>query len=178
MKIRVTLIVWLLMASSSTCLAQEALEPKPSPLSVIRMNYKDAYVKITYSQPQKKGRKIFGELVPFDQVWRTGANEATEITTTRDVMVNGQLLKAGTYSFFTIPGKEKWTIILNADLGLWGSYNYNEKLDVMRFQVPAQPTEKVIYEPFTMQFDQKNELADLLLLWDDVKVSIPLKFIN
>ena len=142
------------------------------------MRYKDAYVKITYSQPQKQGREIFGKLVPYGQVWRMGANEATEITVTKNIQLNGSLLKAGTYAVFTIPEKEKWTIIINNDVGLWGAYNYNSKLDEIRFQVPVQSSSGEIQEQFTMQFDQRNEVADLLILWDRVKVSIPFKFIN
>jgi hypothetical protein len=87
------------------------------------------------------------------------------------------VLKAGTYSIFTIPQKDRWTIIINADVGLWGSYNYNEKLDAMRFDVPVQQN-NVFFEAFTMLFDQKNNLADLLIMWDDIKLSVPFKFIN
>ena len=79
-------------------LAQEAVGPRPSPLAIAAVRYKDEYIKITYSQPQKRGREIFGKLVPFDEVWRTGANEATELTTTKNIQINGTLLKAGTYS--------------------------------------------------------------------------------
>jgi hypothetical protein len=140
--------------------------------------YKSTYVKITYSQPHKRNREIFGKLVPFGQVWRTGANEATEITCTKDIIINNTLLKAGTYSLFTIPEKDKWSIIINTDLGLWGSYNYNAKQDVFRFTVPTRSTGEVLYEPFTIQIDQRNEVADLLILWDKTKVSIPIKFIN
>jgi len=138
---------------------------------------KDTYLKITYSQPQKKDRKIFGALVPYGQVWRTGANEATEVTVTRDILINNILLKAGTYSIFTIPQPETWTIIINSEPGLWGSYNYNQKLDVFRFDIPVNKSDK-IYEAFTMVIDQRNEVADLLLLWDTTKISIPIKFIN
>ena len=141
------------------------------------IRYKDAYIKITYSQPQKRGREIFGKLVPYDQVWRTGANEATEMTTTKNIQINGTLLKAGTYSLFTIPQKDSWTIIINSEVGLWGAYNYNSKLDVMRFNIPPSATDTV-YESFTMQFDHRNEVADLLLYWDRTKISIPVKFIN
>jgi hypothetical protein len=175
---RTTLLVIAFILPLLPAVGQEALEPKPSPLSIIKMKYKDAYVKITYSQPHKQSREIFGKLVPYNQVWRTGANEATEITATKDIMVNNQVLKAGTYSIFTIPDKEKWTIIFNADVGLWGSYNYNQKLDVMRFEVPVQKISNAVYEPFTMQFDQRNEVADLLMFWDDVKIAVPLKFTN
>jgi hypothetical protein len=168
----------LLVLIASSAMAQEALTPKPSPLALIKMRYKDAYVRITYSQPHKNGRDIFGSLVPYGQVWRTGANDATELTTTKDILIGEKQLKAGTYSIFTIPEKDKWTIIVNSDLGLWGSYNYNEKLDVIRFEVPVKKADDVVYEPFTMKFEQKNELADLLIMWDNVRVTIPVKFNN
>jgi|SRR5687767_12103417 len=171
------ILVIVLVVTLTDSSAQEAVKPRPSPLAVIAIRYKDDYLKITYSQPQKRGREIFGKLVPFDQVWRTGANEATEITTTKNIQINGTLLKAGTYSLFTIPQKEKWTIIINSELGLWGAYNYNSKLDVMRFDVPVTTTDS-IYESFTMQFDHRNEVADLLLYWDKTKISIPIKFVN
>jgi len=160
------------------CLAQSPEQKRTSPLAITSMRYKDAYVKITYSRPQKLGREIFGKLVPYGQVWRTGANEATEITVTKSVQLNGSLLKAGTYSIFSIPDKEKWTIIINTEIGLWGSYNYNSKLDEMRFDVPVQQTTGGSIEQLTIQFDQRNELADLIITWDRVKISIPFKFIN
>ncbi len=139
--------------------AQEALKQRPSPLSIVSARYKDTYLKITYSEPHKKGRIIFGDLVPYGKVWRTGANEATEITITQDIQIANTTLKAGTYSLFTIPEKETWTIIINKDLGLWGAYNYNAKMDVMRFTVPAQTLQGAVYEPFTIQIDQKNNKA-------------------
>ncbi|HYF69410.1 MAG TPA: DUF2911 domain-containing protein [Ohtaekwangia sp.] len=158
--------------------AQDAIIPRPSPLAIVTARYKDSYLRITYSQPHKKGREIFGELVPYGKVWRTGANEATEITITKAIQINGTLLKAGTYSLFTIPNKEDWTIIINQDVGLWGAYNYNEAQDVMRFKVPVTKIPgEVIFEPFTIQIDQRNEVANLLMLWDKTRISIPIKFI-
>jgi hypothetical protein len=162
--------------TSIELLAQDAVKPRPSPLAIAAIRYKDAYIKITYSRPLKRGREIFGKLVPFDEVWRTGANEATEITITKNIQINGSLLKAGTYSIFTIPQKDRWTVIINSEVGLWGAYNYNSKLDVLRFDVPLMPTD-VVYEYFTMEFKHQNEVADLLLYWDNTKVSIPVKFI-
>ncbi len=166
-------LIW----SAISVLAQESLRPRPSPLALATVRYKDTYVKITYSRPQKRGREIFGKLVPYNEVWRTGANEATEITTTRDLIVNGTLLPAGSYSLFTIPRPDQWTIIINKDLGLWGSYNYNPKMDVMRFDVNVQPLDQPV-EAFTIQFEQRNNVAELLLMWDTVKVSIPIQFIE
>lgn len=156
--------------------AQESVKPRPSPLTIVTAQYKDTYLKITYSQPHKKGRQVFGSLVPYNKVWRTGANEATEITITRDILINKFTLKAGTYSVFTIPEKDKWTIIINQDLGLWGSYNYNAKRDVTRFDVPVQNLANIVYEAFTIEMEQKNNVADLVLMWDKVKVVIPIQF--
>src|SRR5690606_27838717 len=115
---------WILLVTLvSICfsvVAQDAIIPRPSPLAIVTARYKDSYLKITYSQPHKKGREIFGELVPYGKVWRTGANEATEITISKAIQVNGTLLKAGTYTLFTIPNKAQWTIIINQGVGLWG----------------------------------------------------------
>jgi len=174
---KILIIMLFLTCVSMVSRAQEAVPVRLSPLAVATAKYKDTYLKITYSQPQKRGREIFGKLVPYGQVWRAGANEATEITITKDILFNNILLRAGTYSVFTIPEKNTWTIIINSELGLWGSYNYNQRLDVFRFEVPVSTTEKVT-ESFTIVIDQRNEVADLTLLWDITKLSIPIKFIN
>ena len=155
----------------------QEIKSRPSPLAITAVRYKDAYLKIVYSQPQKRGREIFGKLIPYNEVWRTGANEATELLTTRNIQINGTLLKAGVYSVFTIPQKDKWTIVINSEVGLWGAYNYNQKLDVMRFDVPVM-TSDVVYEAFTIELNHRNDVADLLLYWDKTKISIPIKFIN
>jgi hypothetical protein len=172
-----TLVIVILFLCFHAGHSQQAIKPRPSPLAIASIKYKDAYIKITYSQPHKNNRNIFGSLVPYAQVWRTGANEATELTLTKDILLNNLLLKAGTYSLFTIPDKEKWTVIINSENGLWGAYNYNAKLDVMRFEAVVQNNIET-YEPFTIAFDQKNDLAELLLMWDKIKISIPVKFIN
>lgn len=169
--------MFFLLCSAVVGHAQDSMPVRTSPLALVTAKSKDTYLKITYGQPQKKGREIFGTLVPFGQVWRTGANEATEMTITRDITMNSILLKAGTYSIFTIPQNDHWTIIINSELGLWGSYNYNSKLDVFRFDVPVKTSEKV-YEAFTIAIDQRNELADLIMQWDSTKILIPIKFIN
>lgn len=166
-----TLLVLLTIQPSS---AQDATKPRPSPMATTFARYKDSYLRIVYSQPQKKGREVFGSLVPFGQVWRTGANEATEITVTRDIKINGNDLKAGTYALFTIPDKNNWTIILNSDLGQWGSYNYNAKMDVLRFTVT--PAETPLFEAFTITIDQKNDKAGINMIWERTKVTIPIQF--
>lgn len=126
-------------------------------------------VKISYGQPSKKGRVIFGELVPFGQVWRTGANEATEITFAKDSKLGGEAIKAGTYSLFTIPGESEWTIILNPTLKQWGSFGYDKikDKDVLKVKVKPGKTSGVV-EKFTIRFEGSN----LIMEWDTTQVSV------
>ena len=167
-----------MLSFSIPLFAQEALNNRPSPTSIVTMKYKNTYIKITYCQPHKKGREIFGELVPYGKVWRTGANEATEITVTKDILIGADTLKAGTYSVFTIPTPDKWTVIFNSELGQWGAYNYLESSDVMRLEVKTEKVEKVVWEPFTINFEQVNSKADLKMMWDQTMISVPIEFID
>ncbi|MEM7107596.1 MAG: DUF2911 domain-containing protein [Bacteroidota bacterium] len=169
----------LLFSLSVQLKAQEALKSRPSPTSIESIKYKDTYIKITYCQPHKKGREIFGTLVPYGKVWRTGANEATEITLTDDILINQDTLAKGTYSIFTIPRPDEWVIIFNSELGQWGAYNYVESSDVMRIKVRTKTTDRdVVWEPFTITFSQVNEKADLKMMWDRTMVSVPIRFLE
>jgi hypothetical protein len=171
--ISINLIIFLFLFQLS--FAQEAVK-RISPLAITTVKYKDAYIKVVYGQPAKKKREIFGKLVPYDQVWRTGANEATEITFTRDVSIQGKNIPAGTYSLFTIPGASQWTFILNKEVGLWGSYNYNSKSDIERWIVPVYKLNGKSVEWLTILLDSKNNVADLVLSWDDICVTLPIQF--
>ncbi len=130
-------------------------------------------VKVEYSRPYKKGREVFGVLVPYNQVWRLGADEATEITFSKDATFGGKKVKAGTYSMFAIPGEKEWEIILNSELKQWGAYQY-EKIkdkDVAKVKVPVQSLSDSA-EQFTI-----TPYADNLnILWDNVSLSIPYSF--
>jgi hypothetical protein len=156
-------------------IAQEA-DKRISPVALASVKYKDSYIKVTYGQPSKKKRVIFGGLVPYNEIWRTGANEATEITFTREVIIQGKTVDAGTYTLFTIPNPGEWTIVLNKDIGLWGSYNYNFKQDYNRWTVPIQKLDGKSFESLTIQFDGKNNVADLNICWDDICISLPIQF--
>jgi len=156
--------------------SQEALKARPSPLGLVTMKFEDSYVKITYGRPHMRERQIFGGLVPYGELWRTGANEATEVTLSNDVKINGENVAAGTYTLFTIPTEKKWTVILNSELGQWGAYRYNPDLNVYKFEVEAHPNE-VVYEAFTIEFEQKTKSTNLLLLWEKTRVSIPIEFL-
>jgi Protein of unknown function (DUF2911). len=129
-------------------------------------------VSVTYGRPYKKGRVVFGELEKLGQVWRTGADEATEITFNKDALFGGQPVKAGTYTLFTIPGEKEWTIILNSQLNQWGAYDYQEHKDkdVLHIKVPVQTTGSVI-EQFTIRFAPDNSM---IMEWDQTRVQIPI----
>lgn len=108
-------------------------QDRPSPLKEVKTIVSGAVtVEIKYSSPAVKGRKIWGDLVPYGEVWRTGANEATTFEVSRDVLLNGQRLPAGKYAFFTIPGEKTWTLVFNKEWNQWGAYNYKESMDALR----------------------------------------------
>ena len=134
-------------------------------------NKSDKSVRITYSRPQLKGRTV-ESLTPFGEVWRTGANEATEITFYKDATFGGKSIKAGTYSLFTIPGEREWVVILNSDLNIWGAYDYNESNDVMRVTVPVAEGKKFI-EALSIVFDDDSTLH---LAWGNLRVSVPITY--
>ncbi len=135
-----------------------------------------AVIRVTYSRPLKKDRQIFGKLVKYDEVWRTGANEATEIKLYTDVKFGGKKVKAGSYSLFTIPGETEWVIILNSDLDYWGHYSYKEENDVLRFTAKPREIQKTI-EAFSIQFEEKMEGEGVMFMaWDNTVVEIPFKY--
>lgn len=135
-----------------------------------------AVVRVIYSRPSKNDREVFGKLVPYDKVWRTGANENSEIKFYQDVVMAGKEVKAGTYSLFTIPGEKEWTIILNNDLDYWGAYKYNEKNDALRFTVPVASLNEPM-ENFSIQFEGKGDKQAVMKLgWDKTLVEVPMKY--
>lgn len=139
-----------------------------------RKGTEQALVRVLYSRPAKNGREVFGKLVPYGKVWRTGANENTEIKFYKDVTIQGKKVKAGTYSLFSIPGETEWTIILNKDLDYWGAYQYKQENDVLRVNVASKKSEAPI-ENFAIQFPKGTE-AVMRLGWDDTVVEVPMSF--
>lgn len=176
-KIKLIPVFILAVFSFHYSIAQEAIKPRLSPLEIVTVKYESTYIKVTYGRPHKKGRQIFGDLVPYGKIWRTGANEATEITFTKDVLVNKKKLKAGTYTVFTIPEKDHWKVLFNSDLGQWGAYNYNEKKDVLEIKADVTSTETV-YEPFTIEFQLQDDNTNLLMMWDKTMASFNIKFLD
>jgi hypothetical protein len=155
--------------------AQQALKlPRVSPKATVTQTVGLTDVTITYSRPGVKGRTIWGELVPYDKVWRTGANEATTFQVSQDVKINGQALPAGTYSLHTIPGKTQWTVIFNKTADQWGSYDYDQTKDALRIQVtPAQgPNQELLAFGFP---DVQNDKATVEIAWEKVRVPFTLE---
>lgn len=152
--------------------AQNLKVPVKSPLQSIKQNVGLAEVTIDYSRPSKNGRVVFGDVVPFGEIWRTGANASTKITLGEDATINGQLLKAGTYSVYTIPNKDEWTIIFNKNLTLWGSDGYSKDEDVARIMVKPSAIQESV-ETFTIQFTNiKPTAMNIELLWENTKISL------
>ena len=148
--------------------------PRASPKASVNQTVGTTDVSIAYCRPGVKGRTIWGDLVPYDQVWRTGANEATTITFGDEVTIGGTALPAGTYGLFTIPGKNEWTIVINKGAKLWGAYEYKPAEDVLRVKATAAAA------PFTerLTFTFANvgtESADVVLAWEKLQVSFPIK---
>jgi len=148
---------------------------RKSPIAISSIEHEGTYLKVVYGQPYRNGRTIFGEWEKYGEVWRTGANEATEITITDPVLIQDQVIEAGTYALFTIPNKETWTIILNMDLGQWGAFTYSEERDYIRFDVPVINLDTPV-EAFSIEFTEVNRsMTTLSLAWDNVKVEIPIR---
>jgi hypothetical protein len=148
-----------------------AQAPK-SPADSAMVSTAGADIKVYYSRPSKRGREIFGKLVPYGEVWRTGANGATEIVFSKDVNFGGKAVKAGRYALFTIPTKDKWTVILSSKLGQWGAFSYNAKDDVVR--VEATPAaQKDVTEMFIIKLDKADKGASLVMMWDQTSVTVP-----
>lgn len=153
---------------------------KHSPKETARYTKMGMDLKATYSSPTKKGRVIFGELVPYDVVWRTGANEPTTFTTTSTIKIIDKELVAGTYTLWTKPNKDSWHIMFNSEIPDWGvtllsggkTTTRNPKKDVIKVEVPVEILQQSV-EKFTIRFDEYDQLY-LTLSWDKTKISIPI----
>ena len=155
---------------TTTALAQQQLNfPRVSPKASLMQTVGTTDVTITYNRPAVRGRSIWGSLVPYDQVWRTGANEATTIQFSEDVLVNGQPLPKGTYSLHTIPGRDQWTVIFNKAANQWGSYAYDAAQDALR--ITAKPERADFREWMTFDItDMTTDTARFVLRWENVAV--------
>lgn len=178
-----------LIAAGQLASAQEKKMPPvdPSPMDMAYYPVMYPYVckvkgepgtlvaRTVFSRPQKKGRPIFGNLVEYGKVWRLGANEATEIEFFRPVTIGGKPVPKGRYTLYAIPYETKWTVILNKQTDIWGSYKYEQHLDFLRTDVPVSAAGEEL-EAFSMVFEKAGYGANLLMGWDKTQVSLPIRW--
>ena len=159
-------------------MAQELKLPPLSPLSTVTTEFSTSKIEITYNRPSMKGRKIFGGLVPFGEVWRTGANAATKITFGEEVEIGGKTIPAGSYSFYTIPNETEWVIIINKNTGSWNGTGWAKEDDMVRMTVkPSRTTQTV--ETFTLSIGNITfSSCTIDLMWENTVVSVPVKANN
>ncbi|HNP53364.1 MAG TPA: DUF2911 domain-containing protein [Ferruginibacter sp.] len=167
-------ILFLLLSVSALYTASAQVKmPAPSPTQSLKQDFGMSSIEIKYSRPAMKGRKIFGDLVPYNKLWRTGANGATIIRFNDPVEIGGKKVDTGSYALYTIPNTDSWTIILNKGTGNWGVDGYKESEDVARFNALVEKVKPKV-ENFTIQVANiQPESCDLQLTWEKTKISIP-----
>jgi DUF2911 family protein len=167
-----TLLVLLTMSLSAQ---QQDKSKRPSPPGTATVTFADGKkVTIEYSRPSAKGREIYGGLVPYDQVWRTGANEATSLKTDADLAIGGTTVPAGSYTLYTIPSKGSWKLIINKQTGQWGT-NYDQSQDLARVDLSTSSLPQSV-EQFTIGFDKTGgDSAKLNLDWEKTRASAEVK---
>lgn len=159
-------------------LVENIFSSRLSPKDSAKISLNDLDLKVEYNRPSKRDRDIFGALVPYDMVWRTGANEATTFSTNKDLTIKGMVLKKGKYTIWSVPMKDSWKVMFNSKQYEWG---VNEKMqpmwdpnyDVMEIEVPTQHLESIV-EKFTIAFDNTTDNLKLTMAWDDTKIEIPI----
>ena len=163
------LMIFALAVLVATSALAQVRTPRPSPNASLTQTVGVTDITIKYSRPGVKGRAIWGGLVPYDQVWRTGANEATTIAFSDDVSVNGQKLAKGTYAFFTIPTKDTWTLVFNKQGEQWGAFNYDQSQDAARITVKPEKADFREWMGFEIN-DITTDTAKVVLRWENVAV--------
>ena len=160
---------------SLTALAQQDKSKRPSPPASTQCKFPNGQtIIVDYSSPRAKGRKIFGGLVPYGEVWRTGANEATTFATTTNLSVEGKDIPPGDYTIFTVPEQSKWTLIINKHTGEWGIPYHYESEELARVPMQASTTSAPV-ENFTISFDQSGGGCTLQVSWENTQASVTFK---
>lgn len=146
-------------------------EPRVSPNAAVRQTLGTTDILVQYGRPSVRDRTIWGELVPYGEIWRTGANEATTLTTSAPLLIDGERLSAGSYALFTIPSEDTWTVILNATPAQWGTFNYDASKDALRIEVV--PQDAPAQEMLQFRFEEVSETgATLVMHWADLAVPV------
>ena len=160
---------------SFSCITAQIKTPQPSPSATIVQKVGISNVTVDYSRPGVKKREVFGGLVAYNKIWRTGANKATKITFDENFFFGGAKVKKGSYSLFTIPGEKEWYVLLNKETELWGSGNYNDDNEVVRIAIVPQET-KDFTESFTIEFGNFNSFSAVLSLkWANTLINIDIE---
>lgn len=150
------------------------LDSSPHDIVYFRANkISPPVIKVLYGRPQKNGRNIFGEVVPYGKIWSVGANEATEVVFYEDVLFGDQKVKAGTYVLYAIPDQKEWTLILSSNTDVWGTYEYEQKYDVARMKAKVSQAE--FLEAFSIGFKEKGKYVNMVLAWDTTRITAPIK---
>lgn len=148
--------------------------PKDFPILKMTGKTKDQPIaRIIYGRPQKNGRDIFGGINKYNEIWRLGANEASEIEFFRNVKIDGKTITKGRYTIFCIPQENKWTLILNKDNFCWGSFTYDSKKDILRTDMKIDKTTDIT-EALTLYFDENKSGAYFIIMWDNIKATLPI----
>jgi hypothetical protein len=162
-----------------------ALDKSPMDMSYYPANYpvlkiqdkitEPLVARVIYSRPQRSGRVIFGGLVKYGEVWRVGANEATEIEFFKHVRIAGKKISKGRYTLYAIVNETSWTLIINKETNTWGSFKYDAKKDLLRVELPVQKTDPLM-ESFSMQFEKTAGGCSLFIAWENIRISMPVTF--
>jgi hypothetical protein len=162
----VVILAWVAMAQTT------AKKPPLSPPAVAEATLNGKKITIAYSQPSMRGRKIMGSLVPYGQVWRTGANDATTLTTESDLVIGGAEVPAGKYTLYSLPSEGTWKLIINKQTGQWGT-EYHEEKDLARVDMKKEPLTSPV-ETFVISFEPKTNPTALVMEWENTKLSVPI----
>ncbi|MEO8108758.1 MAG: DUF2911 domain-containing protein [Ginsengibacter sp.] len=185
-KLFAVLVLFISMSVSAQMNASQLppLDKSPMDMSYYPSNYpilkiqdkvtEPLVMRIIYSRPQLNGRRVFGELQEYGNVWRLGANEATEMEFFKDVKIDGRKIKKGRYTVYAVPYSDKWTFIINKETDIWGSFKYEQSKDIFRVDLPV--IKNPVTEAMTIVFDKTTKGADMDIFWDDVKVTLPIEF--
>jgi len=187
MKQLITTLSFFLVIAGSAQQKPTELDKSPMDMSYWPANYpilkmsgkaKDQPIaRIIYGRPLKNGRIIFGGIIKYNEMWRLGANEATEIETFRTLKIAGKILPKGRYTVYCLPTENNWTVIINKDNFCWGNFTYDTKKDIIRTDIVLEKNIETV-EAFTIYFDDTKNGANLIFLWDDIKTSLPITLVE
>lgn len=175
LKFIIFLLVAVFLKTNVSAQGFKGLDEVPHDIAYYRENMvAKPLVKVIYGRPQKNGQEVFGDLVEYGKVWRTGANEATEVKFYKDILFGDVKVPAGTYVLLTIPGEKEWEIILSSNIDVLGAFQYNPIFNVANVTVPIKKAEPL--EIFSIGFKEKKDFVQMVLAWDSTRVKIPITF--